>query len=167
MPSIQGIFCIFSFGLVLLFPKVINANNFYIGTDLSQMKFDQNEFDTTNIKSILAGYTFDNWSIEGSYSTSKTHNQFYNGDQKVDMFHLYSVYRSQGDLYYKIKLGITNERYKVYGADGKLQFDDVHSGIARGIGVGYKYGQYSIEIEYSWLGLSLETIGVGIRYSFN
>jgi hypothetical protein len=167
MPSMQRIFCIFSFGLVVLFSKVINANNLYVGTDFSQMKFDQNEFDTTNIKSVLAGYAFDNWSIEGSYNTSNTDNHFYGGKQKIDMFHLYGVYRSQGDLYYKMKLGITNERYQFYDDDGYLKLDDVHTGIAGGIGVGYRYAQFNIELEYSWLGQSLEMAGIGIRYNFN
>ena len=120
-----------------------------------------------NVKSILAGYTFENWSIEGSYNISNTHNKFYGGDQKVNMYHLYSVYRSQGALYYKIKLGITNEKYKFYDNDRSLKLNDVHSGLAGGIGLGYRYGQFNVEFEYRRLGLSLEMLGIGNRYNFN
>lgn len=61
---------------------------FYLGTDISHMKFDQIEFEAVNVKSILAGYTFENWSIEGSCNVCNIHNQFYGGDQKVNMLHL-------------------------------------------------------------------------------
>lgn len=130
------------------------------------MTLDQIEFDAVNVNSILAGYEFENWAIEGGYHVSKTQNKFYGGDQKISMYHLYSVYRSSETLYYKIKLGITNERYKFYDADKDLKLDDVHIGLARGVGVGYRYGQLNYELEYSWLGLSLETLGVGVRYNF-
>ena len=157
----------FIFLFISTFSTVNYANQFYLGTDISHLKFDQIEFEAVNVKTILAGYTFKNWSIEGSYNISNTDNKFYGGDQKVNMYHLYSVYRSQGALYYKIKLGITNERYKFYDNDGKLKLDDVHSGVAGGIGLGYRYGQFNVEFEYSRLGLSLEMLGIGIRYNFN
>ncbi|MGJ8691467.1 MAG: hypothetical protein ACSHW0_03215 [Thalassotalea sp.] len=155
------------YGLALIFSTINHAEQFYIGTDISHMTLDQVEFDAVNVKSLLAGYTFEKWSIESSYNTSITDNRFYGGDQKIKMFHLYGVYRSQGDLYSKMKLGITNERYQFYDNDGYLKLDDVHTGIARGIGVGYRYGQFNIELEYSWLGQSLEMAGIGIRYNFN
>lgn len=101
----------FIFLLISTFSTVNYANQFYLGTDISYVTFDQVEFEAVNVNSILAGYTFENWSIEGSYNVSNTHNQFYGGDQKVNMLHLYSVYRSRGAMYYKIKLGISNERY--------------------------------------------------------
>jgi hypothetical protein len=155
------------YGLTLLFSTISHSDQFYVGTDISHMEFDQVEFDATNVKSILAGYTFEKWAVEGSYNTSNTDNDFYGGEQKINMFHLYGVYRSQGDLYYSVKLGITNERYQFYDSNGHLKLDDVHSGIARGIGAGYQYGPFNIELEYSWLGLSLEMVGIGIRYNFN
>ena len=163
----QKIAHVFIYGLILIFPIMNHANEIYLGTDISPITFDQKEFDSTNVKSILAGYSFDKWSVEGSYNMSKTHNQLYGADQKINMYHLYSVYRSQNDFYYKVKLGITNESYKVYGHDGKLKFDDVHSGIARGLGAGYRFAQFNVEFEYSWLGQSLAMAGIGIQYNFN
>lgn len=167
MLFIQKITYTFTFIFALMFPTINHANQFYVGTDISHMTLDQKELDATNVKSVLAGYTFEKWSIEGSYNTSNTDNHFYGGEQKIDMFHLYGVYRSQGDLYYKVKLGITNERYKFYDSYGDLKLDDVHTGIARGMGVGYRYGQFNVELEYSWLGQSLTMVGIGIRYNFN
>ena len=158
---------VFILACASLFSGVSAAGDWYLGSGLSQMKLAQVEFETTNVSSILAGYEFEDWSVEGSYNVSEEHNKFYGGDQKINMYHLYSVYRSQEDLYYKIKLGITNERYKFYDNSGNLKLDDVHTGVARGIGVGYRYGQFSVEMEYSWLGRSLETFGVGMRYTFN
>lgn len=149
-----------------MFSTGLTAAQFYIGTDFSHMTLDQVEFDAVNVNSIVAGYEFENWAIEGSYHVSKAQNQFYGGDQKINMVHLYSVYRSSDALYYKVKLGITNERYKFYDAEKDLKLDDVHIGLARGVGVGYRHGQLNYELEYSWLGLSLETLGVGVRYNF-
>ena len=159
--------CAFILIFTSIFSTANYANQFYLGADISHMTFDQSEFDTVNVKSIIAGYTVNNWSIEGSYHDSNTNNHLYGGKQKIDMYHLYGVYRSQDALYYKLKLGITNERYKLYDDANELKFDDVHSGVARGVGVGYRYGQFNIELEYSWLGYSLETIGLGIKYNFN
>lgn len=157
--------CIFLF--VSTLSTFTYANQFYIGTDFSRMELDQAEFDSVNVTSILAGYEFENWAVEGSYHISKTDNEFYGGDQKINMYHIYGVYRSQETLYYKIKLGITNERYKFYDSNGSLKLDDVHTGIARGLGVGYRFEQFDFELEYSWLGGSLEMLGVGVRYNFN
>ena len=143
-----------------------DANEFYLGTDLSRLEFEQAEFDTTYLNSVLIGYQFDKWSLEGGYDISKRSNDFFCGDQEVNMYHLYGVYRSEGTLFYKIKFGLTNERYKLYDSDQNLKFDDAHTGIARGLGVGYKFEKINIEIDYSWLGGSLKTIGMGIRYNF-
>ncbi|MGX9416178.1 hypothetical protein ACWU4D_02385 [Vibrio sp. WJH972] len=144
-----------------------HANQFYVGTDFSRMTLDQTEFNSVNVNNILAGYEFNHWAIEGSYNISNTHNDFYGGDQKINMVHLYGVYRSQETLFYKIKFGVTNERYKFYDSNGTLKLDDVHAGIARGVGVGYRFDQFNVELEYSWLGGSLETFGIGVRYHFN
>lgn len=82
-----------------IFSTTLSANQFYIGIDFSHMTLDQVEFDAVNVNSILAGYEFENWAIEGGYHVSKTQNKFYGGDQKINMYHLYSVYRSSETLY--------------------------------------------------------------------
>lgn len=151
----------------VIFSNISEAQQFYFGTDISHMTLDQPEFNSATVNNILMGYEFEQWSIEGSYNISKTRNQFYGGEQKINMYHLYSVYRSSTPLYYKVKLGITHERYKFYNATGSEKLDTTHTGIARGIGLGYQYGRFNVEAEYTWLGLSIETIGLGIRYNFN
>ena len=131
------------------------------------MKLDQIEFDSVNVNNILIGYKFESWSIEGSYNISKTQNKYYGGDQKIDMYRMLSVYRSKEKFYYKVKLGISNERYKLYNNTETLFLNHTHIGLERGIGVGYRHGKFNVELEYSWLGGSLEVFGVGIRYHFN
>lgn len=147
--------------------KLAYAGGFYMGTDLSHLQFDQAEFDSTNVYSVVAGYEFNRWSIEGGYHFSKTDNKHFAGDQKVNMYHLYTAYRSAGSYYYKVKLGLTNERYKFSDSTGKIKLNDVHTGLVRGLGVGYRYEQLNFELEYSWLGRSLEMVGVSIKYKFN
>ena len=141
-------------------------NQFYVGADIGRLSFDQKEFDSVGVSSFLLGYQFVNWSVDGSYNISKTDSDVFGGDQKIKMYHLYSTYRNKGNYYYKLKVGITNERYKLYDESGKLIFDDVHSGITRGLGVGYNIGSLSMALEYSWLGGSLEMFSGGIRYNF-
>jgi len=147
--------------------KSTYAGDFYVGTDLSNLQFEQTEFEATSVNSLVVGYEFNQWSIEGSYNSSSTNNNYFGGDQKVNMYHLYTAYRSSGSYYYKVKLGLTNERYKFSDSTGEIIVNDVHLGIARGLGIGYRYGQLNFELEYNWLGGSLEMMGVGIKYNFN
>lgn len=156
-----------TFACALIHSSFTHADQFYLGTDFSHMELDQSEFDSVNVNNILVGYEFNNWGVEGSYNISNTQNEFYGGEQKINMYHLYGVYRSQETFFYKFKLGVTNERYKFYDAKGDLKLDDVHSGIARGVGLGYRLDKFSVELEYSWLGGSLETFSIGVRYNFN
>lgn len=151
---------------ISVFSKSTYAGDFYVGTDLNNLQFEQTGFETTNAYALVAGYELNRWSIEGSYNFSKTNNKYFGGDQKVNMYHLYTVYRSAGSYYYKVKLGLTNERYKFSDGTGKLILNDVHTGVARGLGIGYRYGQLSFELEYNWLGGSLEMVGGGFKYKF-
>lgn len=153
--------------IVCTFSKMSSAEGVYIGIDLNNLQFEQPEFEATPVYSITAGYDFNRWAIEGSYNYSQTDNNYFGGDQTVNMYHLYGVYRSVGTYYYKVKLGLTNEKYKFLDDTDKVVVEDIHTGIARGVGVGYRYGHFNIELEYSWLGGSLEMIGVGIKYKFN
>ncbi len=154
-------------GLLMGFSAPGFSDQFYLGSEFSRMDLEQSEFDSTNVIGVLVGYQFNNWAVEGSYNTSETSNEFYGGDQNISMYHLYSVYRTAGNIYYKAKLGVTNERYKFYDENGSLRLDDVHTGVARGLGVGYRVNSFNVELDYSWLGGSLETIGLGVRYNFN
>lgn len=152
--------------ILLAMATVLKANVLYLGVDFGKLTFDQPEFENVNNTSVLLGYQFSNWAIEGGYHVSKTVNKFFCGDQKVKMYHLYSVYRSFDEIYYKLKLGLTNERYRLFDSLGNIQVDDVHTGIARGVGVGYRFNSLSLELEYNWLGGSLEMISGGVKINF-
>jgi len=153
------IFCTFS--------KISAADGAYIGTDLNHLNFAQPEFKSAPVYSLVAGYEFNRWAIEGSYNFSETDNKYYGGDQKNTMYHLYGVYRSEGTFYYKAKLGLTHEKYDFLDDKGKLAVNDSHTGIGRGLGIGYRFNNFNVELEYSWLGGSLDMIGVGVKYKFN
>ena len=79
---------------------------------------------------------------------------------------MYSVYRSSGRTYYTVKLGLTNEQYQIYDDVNHLVFDDTHTGIARGLGIGYRTSSHKFELEYSLLGGSLEMLSMGAGFTF-
>ena len=154
------------FILLLCFSSTSKAGGLYLGLDFGCLEFDQTEFDRVDNSSVLIGYQFINWAIEGSYHYSETENEFFGGNQRIEMYHLYTAYRSSDEIYYKLKLGVTNERYKFSDRLGNLHVDDVHAGIARGMGVGYRIDKLNFELEYNWLGGSLKMLTGGIRIKF-
>ena len=142
------------------------AEGLYLGIDRGALVFEQVEFNNVANTGFLVGYQFDNWAVEGIYNTSSRYNDAFRGEQNVDMYHLYSVYRSSGNIYYKLKFGLTNERYQFHDDADNLRFDDVHTGIARGLGIGYRANSHQFELEYSLLGGSLELLSLGVRFNF-
>ncbi|MFK7856786.1 MAG: hypothetical protein AB8B79_21895 [Granulosicoccus sp.] len=157
---------IYVVAIAMIFSSGAIADDFHIGIDFGNLKFDQ-EFlvDTENI-GLVAGYNWNDWGIESVINFSETKSNFSGGDQAVRMYHLYGTYQTEGQYYFKAKFGLTNERYTIDNREGQRVFNDVHSGIARGIGVGFRLNSVKSELEYTWLGGSLELLTFGIRYEF-
>jgi len=153
--------------LALLFsPCYAVAEEFYVGIDAGKLSFEQDFLSDTNNYGVVLGYTWNRWALEGVINFNDTENDSIGGDQIVGMYHLYGVYRTEGRYYLKAKAGITNERYSIENSEGEEVMNDVHSGIARGIGFGIRTNTASVELEYSWLGGSLELLNLGFKYHF-
>ncbi len=143
---------IYFLATAMIFSSGAVAEDFYIGIDFGKLKFDQ-EFltDTENI-GLAAGYSWNGWGIESVVNFSETKSDVWGGDQVIRMYHLYGTYQTEGQCYFKAKVGLTNERYTIDNREGQEVFDDVHSGIARGIGIGFRLNSVKSELEYTWLG---------------
>jgi len=153
--------------LTLLFsPGHAVAEEFYVGIDAGKLSFEQAFLADTSNYGVVLGYAWNRWTLEGIINLNETENNNTGGDQIVGMYHLYGVYRTEGRHYLKAKAGITNERYSIKNGEGEEVMNDVHSGIARGIGFGFRTNVASVELEYSWLGGSLELINLGLKYHF-
>lgn len=151
--------------LLMAFSKTSIGDDFYVGMDVGDLSFDQQALSSATNYGLVLGHRWDSWSLEAVINSSETDNVIYK-DQSVDMYHLYGAYRTSGKYYLKLKAGLTYEKYSFHHTAFNKRYTDEHVGIARGIGLGAKFAPISIELEYSWLGGSLELVNLGMRYSF-
>lgn len=152
--------------IAVILPVAAIAEEFYVGMDLGKLKFDQVFLADAENFGLTAGYNWKNWGIEGVLNFNETKSDMFGGDQVIKMYHLYGIYQTAGQYYLKAKIGLTNERYAIDNGEGQEVFDDVHSGVARGIGVGVRYRSVKSELEYTWLGGSLQLLTLGVSYRF-
>lgn len=105
---------------------------------------------------VVLGYEFDrpignlggSSTIEFEYIDADSTNLVGIGDYDPDMFNLFFSYRSAGDLYYKLKLGLSYSDIEFVTPGFDDGFEDV--ALAAGIGLGYRIEDYgSVELEYS------------------
>ena len=124
---------------------------------LKAAKIDNNFEDIKDADAfgIILGYEFDR--PVGANGTSTVELEYLSGDEtdlagigewEADILNLFFTYRSAGDLYLKLKLGLSysdiNIDFPAFGEDN----EDVS--LAGGIGIGYHIGDYGVvELEYS------------------
>ena len=148
----------------MMFSSAAIADKFYVGIDPGQLKFDQEFLVDTDNFGLVAGYRWNGWGVESVINFSEAESDIWGGDQVVNMYHLYGTYQTEGQYYLKARLGLSNERYTIENREAREVFDDVHSGVARGVGVGVRFDNIKSELEYTWLGGSLQLLTLGIRY---
>ncbi|WP_051687173.1 porin family protein [Microbulbifer sp. HZ11] len=102
---------------------------------------------------VRGGYSWaSGWGVEGEVTTSAAKGTFdydyYYSAREVEYslttVALYGTYRSQGDVYFKGKIGFLNENVDVdgYGADD--------SGLSLGVGAGFNLSEnLNLEAEYT------------------
>ncbi|WP_078083391.1 porin family protein [Microbulbifer mangrovi] len=124
----------------------------YFGTVAGLMKTSINGDSPFNA-GIRAGYTWNSgFGLEGEYTTSLVDGEarFNSGwgdfrwDYSISTFGAYATYRSQGDLYFKGRLGVLNESID-FG--GEKESD---SGLSAGLGLGFNLSEtVNLEAEYT------------------
>lgn len=105
---------------------------------------------------IVLGYEFDrpigdlggSASVELEYIDGDETNLAGIGEYDPDLLNLFFTYRSAGDLFYKVKLGLSYSDIEI--ATPGLNDGTEEVGLAGGIGLGYRVGDYgTVEIDYS------------------
>ncbi len=139
----------------------------YLGLKVGQFRSGISQLDDDTAVGFQVGYDFGNsFAIELEHNTGEMDLATYYTDVSfdVDTTALYAVFRSEGDFYFKGKVGVVREEIStsVYGSS--ISEDD--SGGSYGIGGGYRNGAVSIEAEYTWIEEDLDIFGLGLSYHF-
>jgi hypothetical protein len=127
-----------------------------IGVKAAKVDNNIEELEDADAIGVVVGYEFDRpistWggsaTVELEYIDAEETNLAGIGTYDPDMVNLFFTYRSAGDLYYKVKLGLSYSdiEFVTPGFDGGTE--DV--ALAAGLGIGYHVGDYgSVELEYS------------------
>lgn len=127
-----------------------------IGIKAAKVDNNIEDIEDADAVGIVLGYEFDRpigdlggtSTIELEYIDADETNLSGFGTYDPDLLNLFFTYRSAGDLYYKLKLGLSYSdiEFETPGFTGGNE--DV--ALAAGLGLGYRVGDYgSIELEYS------------------
>lgn len=127
-----------------------------IGVKAGQVNTNVEEIDKADTVGIVLGYEFDKpignlggtSTVELEYLDADETDLFGVGIYDPDMLNLFFTYRSAGDLYYKLKLGLSYSDILIQSPGVNTFSEDV--ALAGGIGLGYRFGDYGVvEVEYS------------------
>lgn len=125
-----------------------NAEGYWGGV-AGLMNVDVSGVDNPLNIGIRGGYTWPaGWGMEGEFTTSavKGKARAFEGSRKVDIQTIagYATYRSPGDIYFKGRAGILNEKVTIG------RFRDSDTGISLGFGGGLRFSpNASFELEYT------------------
>lgn len=124
----------------------------YFGTTAGLMKTSISGDSPFNA-GLRAGYAWNSgFALEGEYTTSLVDGEAryssswgdFRWDYSISTLGVYAAYRSQGDIYFKGRLGVLNE--SVDFGDGK----ESDSGLSAGLGVGFTFSEnVNLEAEYT------------------
>ncbi|MFA0811736.1 porin family protein [Microbulbifer epialgicus] len=138
--------------VALVCSAAAQAEGAYVGGVFGVMKTDVSGVsgDSPLNAGIRAGYTWNSgWGVEAELTDSLVEGEFdsYWGDENYSFatMALYATYRSQGDIYFKGRLGYLREELYV---DYFGEYSD--SGTSAGIGAGFKLTEkVTFEAEYT------------------
>ena len=120
----------------------------YFGTVAGLMKTSINGDSPFNA-GVRAGYNWNSgFGLEGEYTTSLVDGEAsygsFNWDYSISTLGVYGTYRSQGDIYFKGRLGVLNESVDF---EGEKESD---SGLSAGLGLGFSFSEnVNLEAEYT------------------
>ena len=150
-------------------PGVASANEgFYLGLKSGVMDIDVKGYDTNTPVGVLAGYTFaNNFAIEAEYN--KVDINFsalgVKADGDFSTMAIYGAYRSEGDLYGKLKVGYLSDDVSLTASGITAKAED--DGFSAGVGAGYRFGgNFSVEAEYTVIEKDVNYFSLGLNYYF-
>ncbi|MDP5208622.1 porin family protein [Microbulbifer sp. 2205BS26-8] len=131
--------------VALLCSAAVQAEGAYMGDEIGMMDADGSDDSPFNA-GIRAGYTWNSgWGIEAELTGSMTDGDILDRDFSISTQAVYATYRTQGDIYFKGRLGYLNEE-----VDVEYFGDASDSGASVGVGVGFTLAEnISFETEYT------------------
>lgn len=129
------------------------------------LQFGTHQIDVDNVENgktigVNLGYDFGN-SFAVEYQVNAGHWGIGNDDGEIKTQAIYGVYRSQGDLYFLVKLGALEEEVSLEHATE----DD--TGASYGLGGGKKFSDYfMMEAELTVVDENVNVIALGSRIKF-
>ena len=165
----------------LLFTGVLSTSvmaasepGFYLGGSFGTASIDAEYFEDPSVAGLTIGYDFgNNWSMEFQTLSGEADLDFssstLSGEHTLDTTALYGVWRSEGDLYFKGKVGFLKETIDTTVSSGSLSSssstDD--SGLSYGIGAGYRItDNVIVEAEYTIIEADVSALTLGLAYKF-
>jgi hypothetical protein len=131
----------------------------YIGAKISDLSIDLSAYTDGDTTGLLVGYSFSpTSSIElekNVYDVS-----LLGIDTEIDIFAVYYAFRTEGEKYFKYKLGYLNEAI----SNSIVSMDD--TGFSYGIGGGYNFGDFNFEFEYIKVEEDVSSTNFNLIYNF-
>lgn len=151
------------FALIVLSTVSISASaDGYFGIKAGLMMIDLGGIrDPFNAGVVFGSNRDAGWGFEGEVTTSliKGETDFASLDITIKTLAGYAAYRSEGDTYFKGKLGVLYEDIEL----GSFSDDD--SGASYGLGVGWRQGDGSMfELEYTIIEEDINFLSMGINF---
>ena len=127
-----------------------------IGVKAAKIDNNVEDLEDADAIGVVVGYEFDraistfggSSTVELEYIDGDSTNLAGVGTYDPDILNLFFSYRSAGELYYKLKLGLSYSDIEITTPGLTDGNEDV--ALAGGIGLGYRIGDYgTVEVEYS------------------
>lgn len=127
-----------------------------IGLKVAKIDNNFEDIKDADAVGIVLGYEFNksignlggSSTVELEYIDADDTDLFGIGTYDPDLLNLFFTYRSAGDLYYKLKMGLSYSDIEL-NTPGLIGGNE-EVALAAGLGLGYRVGDYgSVEIEYS------------------
>ncbi|MDP5211158.1 porin family protein [Microbulbifer sp. 2205BS26-8] len=148
---------------VLVCSAAVQAEGAYVGGTFGAMNVDAKYADKNPLNAgIRGGYTWNSGlGIEAEFTGSASDGELDDGsDYSISTQALYATYRTQGDIYFKGRLGYLHEKVKAF----REVSDD---GFSAGIGAGFKLTEnLSFEAEYTLVEQDVDYWSGSLVYHF-
>ncbi len=136
-----------------------DENGLYIGAKISDLSIDLSSYTDADTTGFLLGYSFSpTSSIELEKSVYDV--SLLGIDSEIDIFAVYYAVRTEGEKYFKYKLGYLNEAI----SNSFVSTDD--SGFSYGIGGGLNFGKLNLEFEYVKVEEHASSTNFNVIYNF-
>ena len=155
-------------------PPLMAADQFYVGIKGGLMRPDAGGYDDAGNAAVLLGLEFldldiGSIAVEGEYTDTISEGDAtfggIHGEWDIEAYAIYGVFRTQGTLFFKGKIGYLHE--KVSSTVGGFGATGSDSGLSLGIGGGLRIGHFgSIELEYTIIEKDVGFLSLGFNYYF-